>query len=58
MSQAIISQSQRETVLAMAKTFDVNYAGMEVSRLYWYSNCLVMVPLANSSGRYCLNKQA
>lgn len=42
----------------MVKSFDAHYAHMEISRLYWYENGLVLVPLGNESGRYCLNKLA
>lgn len=42
----------------MAKTFGAHYSTLSCARMMWRKNCLVLVPHADSAGRYCLNKQA
>jgi hypothetical protein len=42
----------------MARQFSVHYASMNFARLIWKQNCLMLIPHADTVGRYCLNKLA
>lgn len=58
MSDQPISNLQKTIALELVRRYAPCYASIEAVRVCWRSKCIILVPLGDECGRFCLNKQS